>query len=355
VRLSKGQADARTALAGVLYRLGEMESAEREYRCALAGNPTHAEAGLGLAQLLIAQARFAEGWDLYEARLRSTGSPVRHFPYPACQGPVSGRNVLVYGEQGAGEEILFASCLPELLRDASGMHYVCNPRLEVLLRRSFPGLALIDETDAMRASPSDAPRFDCSMPVGSLFRLYRRSAAQFPSHHGYLVADAERVARWRERLAGLQGKRVFGVAWRGGRASTGRALRTLEPQDLARLFSVADCAWVCLQADVTAQELDSFRRAGTPLAHWPEAHADLDETAALMCALDGSVAVTSTVVHLGGALGRPVWVLTPFATTWRYLSEGSELPWYPSVRLFRQGRVEQWSEVVARVAEALHG
>ena len=98
-----------------------------------------------------------------------------------------------------------------------------------------------------------------------------------------------------------------------------------------------------------------MRAAGTPLEHWPQAHADLDETAALMCALDGSVAVTSTVVHLGGALGRPVWVLTPFATTWRYMSEGSELPWYPSVRLFRQGRVEQWSEVVARVAGALHG
>lgn len=356
VRLSKGNPDARTALAGVLYRLGDLQGAEREYRGALAAEAAHAEAALGLGQLLIAHARFAEGWDLYEARLRARGSPARHFPYPSCEGPVNGRNVLVYGEQGAGDEILFASCLPELARDAGSTHYVCNPRLEGLFRRSFPGLSLVSEAEAMRPAAADKPRFDCSMPIGSLPRLYRRSAERYARHQGYLAADPARVARWRERLAGLHATRALGVAWRGGRASTGRALRWLQPEDLAPLLNVEGCTWICLQADATPEELARISQAsGTPLAHWPEAHGDLDETAALMCALDGSVAVTSTVVHLGGALGRPVWVLTPFATTWRYMSEGSELPWYPSVKLFRQGQGEPWNDVVARVVTALRG
>lgn len=350
---SKGSPDARTALAGVLYRLGDREGAEREYRSALASDGSHAEAALGLAQLLISQARFGEGWDLYEARLRARESPARHFPYPLCQGAVQGRKLLVYGEQGAGEEILFGSCLPEVMHDASATHYVCNPRLEGLFRRSFPGLELLSEADAMRATPTDAPRFDCSIPVGSLFRLYRRSTEQFPPHQGYLAADRARVAHWRERLAGLQANQVVGVAWRAGRASTGRAFRTVQPEDLAPLLKLPGFAWISLQAGATPDELARFEACGAPLLHWLEAHGDLDETAALLCALDGSVAVTSTVVHLGGALGRPVCVLTPSATTWRYLSEGGRLPWYPSVRLFRQAQDEAWRDVVARVAAAL--
>ena len=353
VRLSAGVADARVALAGVRYRAGDLPGAEDEYRVALADDAMHAEAALGLAQLLISKGRFAEGWDLYEARLRARTSPARHFPYPACEDTVAGRKLLVYGEQGVGEEILFASCLPELLRDAGGVHYVCNPRLESLLRRSFPGVELLSEADAMRASPTQAARFDCTLPIGSLFRLYRRDAAQFVPHQGYLAADPARVARWRERLGQLGARQVIGLAWRGGRASTGRALRTLQPQDFEVLLGLPRTAWVCLQADATQEELERFRAQGTPLLDWPQAHAELDETAALICALDAFVAATSTLVHLAGALGRPAWVLTPFATSWRYMSEGENLPWYPSARLFRQQRDEPWREVVARLARAV--
>jgi ADP-heptose:LPS heptosyltransferase len=132
-------------------------------------------------------------------------------------------------------------------------------------------------------------------------------------------------------------------------------LRTLQPQDFEVLLALPRTAWVCLQADATQEELERFRAQGTPLLDWPEAHAELDETAALICALDAFVAATSTLVHLAGALGRPVWVLTPFATSWRYMSEGENLPWYPSARLFRQRRDEPWSEVVARLARAVPG
>jgi Tfp pilus assembly protein PilF len=352
VGVSAGVAEARVALAGVRYRLGDFPGAEEEYRRALADDKTHAEAALGLAQLLISTRRFAEGWDLYEARLRARASPARHFPYPSCADTLAGRKVLVYGEQGLGEETLFASCLPDLVRDARSVHYVCNPRLEGLLRRSFPGVEFLSEADAMRASPAEAPRFDCMLPLGSLFRLYRRDRAQFVPHKGYLAADAARVARWRERLAELGARQAIGLAWRGGRASTGRVLRTLEPQDFEALAGLPGTAWVCLQADASPEELERFAAQGTPLVHWPEAHADLEETAALICALQTSVVATSTVVHLAGALGRPVSVLTPFATTWRYMSEGDDVPWYPSARLFRQQRDEHWSEVVTRVAAA---
>jgi len=355
IRHSAGGTDTRVALGGVLYRLGESQAAEREFRAALARDAASPEARLGLAQVLLARGAFAEGWDLYEARLKARGSPARHFPFPPCEGRPDGRRLLIYGEQGIGEEILFASCLPDVAREAACCSLVCSPRLQGLFGRSFPSIELLSEGAAMKLVESgDAIRDVACLPIGSLPRLYRRERAHFPRHAGYLAADPARVARWRERLAALPGARRFGIAWRGGRASTGRALRSLAPEQLAAVLATPGIAWVSLQHGAKDEELARLGAAcGARIAHWQDALADLEETAALLCALDGSVTVASTVVHLGGALGRPVWVLTPVAPTWRYMADGAELPWYPSARLFRQARPGEWDEPVRRVAEAL--
>jgi Tfp pilus assembly protein PilF len=348
-------AEARIALAGVHYRLGDLGGAEDEYRAALEREPGHPEAELGLAQLLLSQGRFAEGWDRYEARLRALASPERPFPYPACEGALTGRRVLIYGEQGIGDEILFASCLPDALADARSCFLVPNPRLASLFRRSFPGIEVLRELDAMRVGLEEAPvNAECRLAIGSLPRRYRRSRERFPQRGGYLAADPERAARWRERLAGLGASRVLGIAWRGGHLVTGKTARSLSLEDLACLLRLEGIAWVSLQADATAAELERAERAcGVPVRHWPEAHRDLEDTAALICGLEAVVAVASTIVHLAGALGRPVSVLAPAAPSWRYLLEGNTMPWYPSARVFRREPNGGWGEAIGRIAALL--
>jgi hypothetical protein len=303
---------------------------------------------------LLARNASGEGWDLYERRLQSRQSPSRPYPYPVWDGgPLQGKRLLAYGEQGLGDEILFASCLAEAAAEADQVFFACHPRLRALFARAFPQVTLIDDTQGWNADEDRLP-VDFRAAIGSLPRRYRRDAASYPTHRGYLRADAARVETWRQRLQPLGPGRKLGLVWQAGRASTGRELRSIDLEELLPLLRLPGVSWVSLQHGLGAGALESFRaHTGAGLAQWNEALADMDEMAALMCALDGVVAVCSTAVHLCGALGRPVWVLTPYAPTWRYLLEGETLPWYPSARLFRQPRPDSWHEPVARLAGEL--
>jgi len=340
---------ARCVLAAVLQDLGEWAGARTQYDAALALAPESGTARLGRALLRLAQGDFAGGWDDYEGRLDSSESPRRGFPYPDWDGgAVAGKSILVYAEQGLGDEIMFAGCLPDLIEEAGRVVVECNPRLAPLFQRSFP-----------RASVHGAPRswehpwldaagaIDLQVAAGSLPRRYRRTIARFPAHAGYLRADPNRVAHYRARLAACGTGRKVGIAWRGGLMRTRQAVRSVSPEDLAPLLARPDLCFVSLQygpVDADLARIGAIR--GEPIAHWPEAAADPDETAALMSALDVVVTVCSSVVHLAGALGVRVLALVPRSPEWRYLVAGERMPWYPSVALLRQGRVGEWGATV---------
>jgi hypothetical protein len=141
-----------------------------------------------------------------------------------------------------------------------------------------------------------------------------------------------------------------GLAWRGGLAKTGRAQRSLAVEALEPLLSTHGVQWVSLQRDATPDEIAA---CGHGISHWPESLADLDRTAALLEALDLVISVCCTVVHLGGALGCRVWVLTPIGAAWRYPATGDTMPWYAHVRMIRQQRAGEWGPVVSAAGEAL--
>jgi hypothetical protein len=142
-----------------------------------------------------------------------------------------------------------------------------------------------------------------------------------------------------------------GIAWRGGLLRTGRVLRSLQLTELRPLLETPHVHWISLQHARASGGDEELSEAG--ITAWDDVLTDIDETAALTTALDLVVTVCSTVVHLTGALGRPVWVLTPKAPAWRYLMEGERLPWYPNARLFRQREASRWDEVIAHVAHEL--
>jgi hypothetical protein len=307
----------------------------------------------------LARGDFARGWENYEARLSSGHGVQRQYPIARWRGEdLRGKRIFVYGEQGLGDEIMFASCIPDLI--AGGAHCLldCNPRLRGLMRESFPDIEVL-ETLSRPDSPNviDVAADVCA-PLGSLPRFLRASCERFAGGKAYLQAASRRVADWRERLAaGGSGLKV-GLSWRGGLARTGRVQRSLELEALLPLLRTPGVDWVSLQHDARPEEIAALQaRHGFRVADWRDAHADFSETAALICALDLVITVCSTVVHLSGALGRDTLVMTPRGAEWRYMLEGASMPWYGSVSLLRQHQRNDWGPVLgavhARLADAL--
>ncbi len=337
---------------------GRFEEALEIYDELLLRHPAMHEARLNRALLYLARGNFARGWEDYEARKH--GSPhfvERYARFPEWDGsPAPDKTLLVYAEQGLGDEIMFASCLPEAI--ASVRHCVidCSPKLEVLFKRSFPA-ATVHGTSQAGPDPAwlkRAPAIDLRAALGSLPRLFRPNEAAFSRHTGYLKADERKTARWRERLGGLGAGLKIGISWRGGTAKTRRNVRSLTLEHLLPLLQLPGVRFVSLQYTDCREELARLRLDhGIGIEHWQEAIDDYDETAALVTALDLVISVQTAVAHLTGALGVTGWVMLSAVPEWRYLASGEELPWYPSLRLFRQTAAGEWSEPITRMRAEL--
>jgi hypothetical protein len=304
---------------------------------------------------------FGGRWDEYESRFASPLATRRPYAFPPWDGtPLGEGALLVYGEQGLGDQIMFASCLPDLRRQTPNCVIECDPRLGGLFARSFPGARVVtaaqsDAAPAWLAEPGWVRgAIRAQIPVGSLPRRFRRSATDFPRHAGYLRADPARVERWRARLAAYGTNPKIGVAWRGGTATSRRSLRSLELDELAPVLASAPATWVSLQyTDCRTEIAATERRHGVTVHHWEEAIDDYEETAALVAALDSVVTVCTAVAHLSGALGQRALVMVPYAAEWRYGAAGEAMLWYPSVRLLRQPAPGAWVDLLEHVKNEL--
>jgi hypothetical protein len=196
---------------------------------------------------------------------------------------------------------------------------------------------------------------DVAIPAGSVPRFIRRGLDDFPRHQGYLKAEPERVASWRERLNQLGPGLKVGIAWAGGVRKTRRALRSIPLERWLPILQTPAVHFASLQYTADAGSTVAAFRAqhGVRVEHWNEAIGDYEETAALVCALDLVISVCTAVIHLGGALGRPVWVLAPYSPEWRYGFTGDTMPWYPSVKIFRQPAFGEWEPVISSAAAEL--
>jgi tetratricopeptide (TPR) repeat protein len=323
--------------------LGRLDEGLRDFERALALRPDFALAAFHRALALLLMGDFARGWDGYELRRldpRRAGAPAAAAEW---DGAPLGGTLLVTREQGLGDEIMFASLLPEVIARVGHCVVESDPRLRPLLARSFPAATVYATGQAL---PRAA---DAAIPAGSLPRFLRRQAGDFPRHAGYLRADARRVQACRERLSRLGAGLKVGLSWTGGVRETRRPVRSIPIEQLGPLLATPGVRFVSLQyTSEAAQEA-----AAHGIAHWPEVIADYEETAAMACAVDLVISVCTSLVHLGGALGRPVWVMAPYSPEWRYGFSGERMPWYPSVRIFRQPAYGEWQPVIDAVAGAL--
>jgi tetratricopeptide (TPR) repeat protein len=347
----------RLNLATSLDHTGQFERSEKIYDQILQYEPNNFSARWNRAHILLGRCDFARGWSEYEYRLQEEGIWYpRLVPFEPWKGePLQGKSLVLSAEQGLGDQIMFASCVSEVAAQAEQVILECDSRLAPLFQRSFPKVRVIGSRHELNPPwLKDVKHADYHLPAGSLPGFFRRTLDDFPPHAGYLRADAAKVERWRARLDARGPQRKIGLSWRGGTRSTRRMLRSLSLADLMPILGTPGCSFVSLQYGEAQRELDEFRAAsGIDIAHWQEAIDDYDETAALCAALDLTVSVCTAVIHLNGALGRPVWIMVPTIAEWRYGQSGERMPWYPSARLFRQQTRNVWEPVLATVAAAL--
>jgi hypothetical protein len=335
----------------VLQYRGQIDEALLVCDKLLSNDPSLHEARVNRALILLTKGDLARGWADYEARKKAWSGTFTEGP-PCAEWDGSdliGKTIYVQAEQGIGDEIMFASCLPELIERAQTCIVECTPKLETLFRMSFPRALVIRKNAWSDVQPK--PHY--KVAIGSLPGFYRKSLTDFPQHRGYLRADSSRITHWRGKLAELPGRKKIGISWRGGFRSTRRAQRSIPLRQWFPILSLSGIDFVSLQYGDCRDDLAELRGMGVCIEHWQDAIDDYAETAALVSALDLVVSVQTAVVHLAGALGKPVWALISAVPEWRYGGTGRLMPWYPTARLIRQNHSEQWGAVIGRLVTEL--
>jgi tetratricopeptide (TPR) repeat protein len=327
-------AETHNNLGIALERHGRHPEAFAAYKRALALNPDYAEAHFNRAHALLATGQLDEGWQEYEWRF-AVAQYDRNFKQPLWSGePLHGQSILIHAEQGFGDTLQFLRYVP-LVAKRGGRVVLEVPEPIVRLARTVAGVSEVV------AAGAPLPAFDCHCPLLSLPRVFKTNLATIPNTVPYLRAAP---TAWTAQITTVPGPRV-GVVWAG--TTVGAIdLRLLRP-----LWAVHGISWFSLQVGDRAGDISLLDDVKiVDLSPWLT---DFAETAAAVAQLDLVISVDTSVAHLAGALGRPVWLLLPNSPDWRWLLEREDSPWYPAARLFRQNKAGDWLGVASEVAAAL--
>ncbi len=335
-------------------RLRQLDSAVLDYDQAIELRPTYDEAFFNKGHVYLEHHDFAKGWADYEHRFGMPSLGIANLPnIPVWQGAQLAGKLLVRGEQGLGDQIIFASVLHELLKRVDSVCLQLEPRLVPLFQRSFPN---VDVMSRDKKPPVDVAAQIC---IGSLPQYFRKDAASFSGAQvPYLKADAEKKAAFRKALA-PNGERIIGLNWRSFRNKYANE-KSMGLLDMAPFFNLPGCTVVNLQYGDVKEEVRAAEAAGL---HFNKAVTidltkDIDGIASLVDACDVLVSTSNTTVHIAGALGKPVLLMLPYRSgkLW-YWSEakGQGSLWYPSIQTFHQGAQGDWASTIDAVKESLLG
>lgn len=355
VALRPDHAEAWANLGAALIGDRDASEARTCFEKAFALDPECARARFGLARIQLMAGDLAAGWDNFEYRLSPTIhrplSPQRSFPFPRWQGePLTGKSLLLWREEGLGDEILFASCIPDAAARAARCVVECSPRLAPLFARSFPACAVRAGTTADATGDS----FDYHCPMGSLPRFLRRRLDDFPKNHVYLRADPAKVRSWGERLAACGPGRRVGILWRSLVSTTYRRYFYASLDAWGDIFAVPGTIWVDLQYGASPDERRAIEeRYGITVHHFPDLDLvnDVDNSAALIAALDVVIGPSTTYTALAAALGIPALIMA-ISQVWDRLGQDRH-PFFPAARLFNKPPEADWMPVLREVADAL--
>jgi len=346
-RLAPESIDILLVLGASLLQQGKNDDAFDCCRKMLAIDPECVEARYNSAQLQLRSGDYQAGFASFEARLAMSSLQVdgRSYSQPRWDGsPLEGRSILVFGEQGLGDVIQFSRYLPLLAGRGGRVILEVDPPL-IPLFTDFPGVSEVVPKSAT------APRTDVYVQLLSLPYFFGTTLETVPNKIPYLVPDGTKVAGWRQLLESEAVCRI-GLVWRGNPRNPMDQERSCPLADFAPLTSLPGARFYSLQVGEGADKITSSE-AGMELVDLTGRLRDLSDTAAFIAGLDLVIGVDTAVVHLAGAMGKPVWILLSHAADWRWIVGRQDSPWYPTARLFRQERRGDWDGVITRVRDTL--
>jgi predicted negative regulator of RcsB-dependent stress response len=330
---------------------GRVDEALANYRKAIGADPNLASAHYNLALLSLLTGDFATGWREYEWRWRVPGfpSPMRKYSQPKWDGSnLAGKTLFIHAEQGVGDTLQFARFLPLICQRAAKVIFEVQPPLLRLMQANPLGATEVIGRFDINAMPEG---FDLQLPLLSApAALGMLEPFLDVNHYPYLQADDALRNHWRQLLKDVVGFKV-GLAWAGSKDHGDDRFRSIALKKLGPLVQ-KDVRFISLQvgpASVEAKDPD----IGIPLLDWTDNIKDFADTAAIIAELDLVICVDTAVAHLAGALGKPVWLLVPFMPDFRWQLNRDDTPWYPLMKLFRQSKRSDWTDVVGTIAKAL--
>ena len=342
---------ARLGLANSLGILHHTDEAEQQYEELNRRNPGFKKSAYNRALMNLSLGRFPQGWEGYETRFleENKGLKLRQYPYPLWDGS-NVETLFIWGEQGLGDEILYASILEDVSRRASKIILEVEPRLVPLMARSFPQIAVIPRDNNRENKNAEVPA-DAHLPVGSLCKMFRRDWQDF-SARAYLTASPQRTEHLRQQLH-ESGKATVGLSWASTNLKLGQH-KSASIEDFAALLTQPGLGFVDLQYGDTAEELRACeKKTGVVIRHLDEVDNtnDIDGLAALIAACDMIVTTSNTTAHIAGALGKPVWILVPHrrGRHWYWFRDRTDSPWYPGARIARQQPGQSWADLIASI------
>jgi intracellular sulfur oxidation DsrE/DsrF family protein len=308
------------------------------------------------AKLMLGQ--WKEGWEGHKHILGQVKTRAERFyenhgkMLPRWDG-TPGQTVVVYGEQGIGDEISFASCIPDLVKVSKKVVLDCDHRLENLFRASFPEVDVHGTRFKNPMDWIDNYHLDARVAIGDLPGFFRNSDEEFPGTPYLKVAPGGKTWAGLEWMIDAKPKPVIGITWTGGLPNTGSVKRSLSLEAIKPILKAAPATWVCLEHKDRANEIKSLQDDGINIVGCEAAQSkNYLETAELVNSLDLVISVTTAVVHLSGALGKECWVLVPSKPRWWYGTKGDS-PWYKSAKFFRQEKDKGWDGPISQIVKIL--
>lgn len=349
LRLNPGNAEFYYGVGNSFKAANRCQQAIEAYDHALALAPRHRDAQVNKSLMLLLSGQLQQGWALYQQRFFRAKSPV---PTPGLALPwwrgeaAADMQLWLWGEQGAGDHLMFVSLLAEAVPLFRGITMSCPARLLGLFRRSFSQVRFVSDKNQGVSVMAEA---ELQLPLLDLARYLRPTLAAFRQHpQAYLQADTAKREYWRGQLSSYAGLRV-GLVWAGSPTHQNDRNRSLPLSAFAPLLAMNGVSWFSLQLGQAAQQCAAY-----PVRDCSAELGSYDDTAALVSELDMVIAVDTSVAHLAAALGKPVWVLIPFEPDWRWmLSFADSTPWYASMRLFRQPEAGNWQVPLQAIEAAL--
>jgi tetratricopeptide (TPR) repeat protein len=329
-----------------LTELKRFDEALASHRRAYASNPSDVEARWNEALLQLLLGEYSRGWAGYEWRWHK--EPMirarREFHQPMWRGEqtIERRTILVHGEQGLGDTIQFSRYVRALADKGAHVIFEVQPPLHRLMQG-------VSDAAQVVARGEPLPAFDCHCPLLSLPLALGTRLDTIPAERTYLHAPRPAMEAWQTRLQAHRRPRI-GLVWSGNPDHKNDQNRSISLRTLLPLLTI-DATFVSLQRDIRPADAAVLAER-SDLLNLAEGLRDFADTAALVSQLDLIISVDTSVAHLAGALGKPIWILVTYLPDWRWLLDRDDSPWYPSARLFRQGETRNWEDVILRVREA---